>query len=456
MYQELKKNPEKILPALLLVSALLRVIVSLALGNEVKELPGTFDQVSYHALALRVLSGHGFSFDKNWWPMTAANSPTAHWSFLYTGYLAGVYAISAFPLSARIIQAVVVGILHPYLAYRIGQRVFGGWVGLLAAGITAFYAYFIYYAGALMTEPFYITAILGVLYLTIQLADTDEPKRATGLAVTLGVTLGVTLLLRQLFLLFLPFLFLWLWWARNQKKASSTFWMSSLSIGIMVLMILPVTLYNYARFERFVLLNTNAGYAFFLANHPVYGTDFIPAREMEDYQALIPPELHALDEAALDQALLKLGLQFVRDDPVRYILLSFDRIPEYFRFWPSPDSSLVSNISRISSFALTLPWMIVGIVLWLRSQWKGRVGEFLQAPGTLLLVFALVYTGIHIVSWALVRYRLPVDAVIILFAALALQEFLQWLVAKRNRPLLSKVRHPKEDHPRVVVTTQKT
>ena len=113
-------------------------------------------------------------------------------------------------------------------------------------------------------------------------------------------------------------------------------------------MILPVTAYNYSRFKRFVLLNTNAGYAFFLANHPFYGTHFIPAREMEDYQALVPIELQSLDEAALDQALLKLGIGFVKDDPVRYLLLSLDRIPEYFRFWPSADSMVnPSNLEAV-------------------------------------------------------------------------------------------------------------
>ena len=431
MYKEPKKHPEKILPAILFLSTFLRVIAGIALGNQVEALPGTFDQVSYHALALRVLNGYGFTFDKNWWPMTAANSPTAHWSFLYTIYLVGVYKLSATPVAARVIQGLIVGFLHPYLVYLIGRRVFSPMVGVIAAGVTALYSYFIYYGGTLMTEPFYITAILGVLYLAIRLVDAEDSKSELWLAGGLGLILGITLLLRQLFLLFIPFLFLWLWWACRKKKIFANLWISALSIGIMVLMILPVTAYNYSRFQRFVLLNTNAGYAFFLANHPIYGTDFIPAREMEDYQSLVPSELQSLDEAALDQALLQRGLQFVQDDPARYFLLSLDRIPEYFRFWPSSDSGMISNIARVSSFGLAFPWMIIGLVIWFRSRWESKSSEFFQDPGTLLLLFCMVYTGIHIVSWALVRYRLPVDAVLILFTALALQTVYEWFVAKR-------------------------
>lgn len=436
MYEKIKNQPEKILPALLVISVLMRVAVAIALGNQVTQLPGTFDQVSYHELAQRVLHGFGFSFGKNWWPVTAANSPTAHWSFLYTGYLVAVYALTNSPLIARILQAILVGVLHPFLAYRIGQHTFGTRVGLWAAVITVFYTYFIYYAGTLMTEPFYITTILGVFYFTIRLAKVQTFKEGIKWALGLGVLLGISLLFRQLFLLFLPFLFLWLWWARRPQPFSLSFWFSLVSVAVMVTMILPITFYNYARFNRFVLLNTNAGYAFYLANHPSYGTNFIPARDMEDYQSLIPKDLKTLDEAALDSALLKLGLQFVVDDPKRYILLSLDRIPEYFKFWPSADSGLVSNLSRVSSFGLTLPWMIAGIVLWfldIRNQ-KTTLAKILEAPGTLLLGFFLVYTGIHVVSWALVRYRLPVDAVLIVFAGLAVEKLWLWYTNRKSHP----------------------
>ncbi|MCG7754902.1 glycosyltransferase family 39 protein, partial [Flavihumibacter cheonanensis] len=96
-----------------------------------------FDQISYNNLAQRVLGGDGFTFGELWWPLTAPGEPTAHWSFLYTLYLVIVYAIfGPNPLAARLIQAVIVGILHPLLAYLIGKRVFGQIAGLIAAAIT--------------------------------------------------------------------------------------------------------------------------------------------------------------------------------------------------------------------------------------------------------------------------------------------------------------------------------
>jgi len=160
---------KQILVGILVMSVLLRIAAAFYLGNPVVDMPGTNDQISYHSLALRVLGGHGFTFDRGWWPLTRAGEPTAHWSYLYTLYLVAVYAIGGpHPLVARLIQAVAVGILQPYLTYQITARVFARQPGdfrardrvpLLAAGLCAIYIYFIYYAASLMTEPFYITAI---------------------------------------------------------------------------------------------------------------------------------------------------------------------------------------------------------------------------------------------------------------------------------------------------------
>ena len=423
----MEKNSKKILYGILGLSVLLRIAAAVMFGDQVVNLPGTNDQISYHALALRVLGGHGFTFGETWWPITAAEAPTAHWSFLYTGYLVFVYAIfGPHPLVARLIQAVLVGILQPLLTYWLGKRFFNSTVGLVSAAISAIYIYFFYYAATLMTEPFYITAILAVLALSVTLMDRitahkpGEGRREIFLnAALLGLVLGLTVLMRQVFMLFIPFLFLWMGWVLRKKGFWTLVGSGAIAGAIIVLMILPFSLFNYSRFGRFVLLNTNAGYAFYLANHPIYGTKFIPIlpAEMGTYQDLIPVELRSLDEAALDTELMKAGLQFVVDDPGRYIQLSISRIPAFFMFWPSSGSGTVSNISRTASFGLFLPFMIYGVVLALVSR-KHRLR--LSSASMITILFFGFYAAIHLLSWSLVRYRLPIDAVMLIFAGLAL------------------------------------
>jgi len=427
IHQIIYRNHKHLLIIIIGFAILVRIITALYLGDQVVELPGTFDQISYHSLALRVLDGHGFTFDKPWWPATDAGEPTAHWSYLYTTFLALVYAIfGPHPIVARLIQAVIVGVLQPYLAYLIASRIFNQAIGLVAAGLTAIYVYFVYYAGTLMTEPFYITALMASLFLAILLTsrDTEKPdislnRALYGVAIAFGLSLGIAVLLRQLFILILPFFYAWIFYANRKYPFRQTLKISIISGTVVLAMILPFTAYNYQRFGDFVLLNTNAGYALFWGNHPIHSTRFIPILPMGTYQELIPKELLNLDEAALDKALLSRGIKFILDDPERYVLLSISRIPAYFVFWPSAESSTISNLSRVSSFGILLPFMLYGLVRSFSFRRTKTVGDFLASPLFLLYLFVFIYTGIHLLSWALIRYRLPVDAVLLIFAGLA-------------------------------------
>ncbi len=390
---------------ILAVAVFTRLGAALYLGDRVEILPGIYDQISYDTLARSLLNGQGYTFPRPWWPATPPGQPTSFWSFLYPLYLAGVYALFGLhPLAARILQALIVGPLTAWLLYRLGRRLFGPAVGLFAAGISAIYVYYVYYHASLMTEPFYIAAILGAFLLALEIVQ--QPSWGRWLA--LGSVLGTAILLRQVFLLFVPFLLGWLLWAGRKRFRP---WAVLLPAGVILVMLLPWTIRNYMLFDRFVLLNTNAGFAFFWANHPIHGT-YSRLLEESAYQDLIPPELRALNEAALDAALLRLGLGFVWEDPGRYALLCLNRTFEHFKFWPSAESGLISNISRVVSFGLFLPFMLYGLVLSLR-QWRRYL---------LIYLFIIVYCGIHMLTWAGIRYRLPVDAVLILFAGLALAD----------------------------------
>jgi hypothetical protein len=433
--------------AILAIAVVLRVGAALYMGDRVYDMPGIFDQISYDKLAQNVVAGHGFSFDADWWPATRAGEPTAHWSFPMTLYLAAIYKLFGYhPLIARLIQAVAAGILMPLLTYRLAGKVGGRAVALVAAGISAVYIYFFYYAAALMTETFTFIAILASLNLAVDLA---RGSGTWGRWIGLGLATGCAVLFRQTFLLFVPFLLLWIWWAHpggeegetrrggdmESRSGGRRAWGVRLAIPLAVigLMILPWTVRNYAAFHQLVLLNTNAGYVFFWANHPIHGTSFLlpQGAEAPNYHELIPPELLSLDEAALEKALMARGLGFVMDDPGRYLMLSLSRIKDHFIFWPKADSGMLSNISRVGSFGLFLPFMIYGLILSLIHVWRKRrtlAVDERAAALVLLYLFILIYTGMHILTWAGIRYRLPVDTVLVIFAAIGLVDLYERLI----------------------------
>jgi len=81
--------------------------------------------------------------------------------------------------------------------------------------------------------------------------------------------------LRQVILVFVPLLLAWLILAMRGRFTLRSSLRSAATAGaVLVVGILPFTLYSSARFGRFVPLNTNAGFAFFWANHPIHGTSF--------------------------------------------------------------------------------------------------------------------------------------------------------------------------------------
>src|SRR5512143_4125922 len=140
--------------AILLLSVGVRVAVALYLGDIVDAPPLLTDQRSYDALGARLIGGYGFSFDRGWYPFTEPNTPTAHWSFLYSLFVAAVYGLAGVhPLAVRLAQAVLGGLLLPWLTYRLARRVFApapnaplAWLPGLAALFAAVYAYFALYA----------------------------------------------------------------------------------------------------------------------------------------------------------------------------------------------------------------------------------------------------------------------------------------------------------------------
>jgi len=107
----MKEKRVRYLIGILGIAALIRVVVAVYFGNLVDAPPLLTDQRSYHFLAIRLLEGHGFTFEGNWYPFTPADTPTAHWSYPYTAFVAAIYALVGFqPVAVRLAGAVLGGL----------------------------------------------------------------------------------------------------------------------------------------------------------------------------------------------------------------------------------------------------------------------------------------------------------------------------------------------------------
>jgi hypothetical protein len=409
------------------LAVLLRVGVAVYLGDTT---PPAKDETSYSMLAERLSTGHGYSFAADWYPFAHADTPTSHWSFLYTAVVGAVYsAAGTHPLAVRVLQAILSGLLMPWLTYRLTLRIFPATsvqatLPLLAALLAAVYAYFVLYGAMVQTEALFFCVILWSLERTLaldaRLAAQTHGSRIGWTALTLGISLGLATLLRQSVLPWLPLLCLWLlltsWRAQRLRTGVAAV---ALITAVVVFCIVPFTLRNLQAYGEFLLLNSNTGYAMYSAQHPLHGTDF------QAYAAApLPADLldKNLNEAQWDRALMQRGLGFVLAEPGRYLLLSLSRVADYFEILPNAGSSLLFNAGQLLSFVLFLPFMLLGIFIALHRRSATAPGRRwpLPDPVGLCLLFVVFYSLLHIFTWAMPRYRLPVDAVLLPFAALGL------------------------------------
>jgi len=461
-----KQTNRRWLLLILTISVLVRVGIASYLGDVVDAPPLLTDQRSYHALAVRLLEGHGYSFDENWYPFTPADTPTAHWSFLYPLFVAAVYAVfGAHPLAARVVQAVLGGLLIPWMVYQLARTIEltpsnaliqseaerheenhnSSVIPLVAAAIAAIYGYFILNAATLMTETFYIVTLLWSLSEGLRLGQrlSNQRQVPVALVLRLGLSLGLAALLRQSILPWVPVLFLYLLWRAWQAGRFRQI-LPSLTLAGLIIMacILPWTYRNYRVYDQFLLLNSNTGYAMYSAQHPMHGTSF-----SEFEAAPLPDGMWGRSEPELDRDLMQRGIQFVLEEPGRYVLLSLSRLRAYFEFWPTPDTTLLHNLGRTGSFGLFLPFMLYGLYLSSRQQQTmiappGELSGRQTLDLGLLYLFIPFYTLLHVLTWAMVRYRLPVDAVLMPFAALAITEVCVRLYRKAVRRTSTRTERP--------------
>ena len=135
--------------------------------------------------------------------------------------------------------------------------------------------------------------------------------------------------------------------------------------AVVVLFILPFTIRNYRVYGDFLLLNSNAGYAMYSAQHPMHGASF------QEYAAApLPEDLvnQGLNEAQWDRELMRRGIGFIAGRSRPLLLLSLSRVRDYFEFWPTADSCLLLNLGRVLSIGLFLPFILYGLYLSLRRS----------------------------------------------------------------------------------------
>lgn len=396
----------RLLLIILAVALLARVGAAFYLGNTVSGLSGANDEITYSMLGHRFATGHGMTFPEPWYPWIKADAPQSYFSYTFSLFIAGIYKIFGYqPLAARLVMALLsTGIV--LMTYVLGRRLFHEKIALLAAAIAAVYAYLIFYGVALVTETPFTLALMIALYVTLRIRSGEW--RGLKAWLLLGAVLAIAVLSRIAVIFFVPVLLLWLYWAVRKQTPIVYVGIPLLLIGLSML---PLTLRNYQLWGEFALSEAQFGHVFWNGNHPDHMGNFHPFRVFP-----IPEDVLALDnDVLITNRLLEMAIENILHDPQAFIMLTLTRLRELFVFWPTADSGFLPNLLRVLSFGLIVPFALYGLFANVR-----RFNEL--AP---IYLFGVIHVGIYAVTWTMVRYRVPIDPFLILFAAYTLSQAYQ-------------------------------
>lgn len=424
----------------------LAVILSVALGVRLffalttEEVLPWSDEREYHLLALEM--------QHSWAYRDSSGGSVVYWPPGYPYFLAGVYRALGPSISAARVAQAVLGALTCMLLYLIAARLLGKRPAVLAAALAAVYPLTVYTVATLFPATLQTALLACIVYLCVLAKDRWASKGASGqgmlLAVLAGIAAAASALVTPSALPAIILAAVWLAWPPGGQMAAEQ--VTSVAEGasraaetpgtaaalsrrgpgrrviLAVVFLLPILMAlggwsyrNYREFGRPIALSANGGFNFWLGNHPevtaTTGNRMTPS--MREELGSVYAKYRKI--AVRDSVLFDMGLRYAASKPGRFVRLSAAKAVNFWRLYPQPTTEVQPTGGReklmsLLSYGVLLPFGVV----WLFRSLKRSDGARL-----VLLVF-IAYTLVHAVFVSKVRYRLPLDPYIIIYAAGAL------------------------------------
>ncbi len=412
-------------PPLLLRDRSLLLILGLALivrfaAAFVFDPPMISDDRDYHAIALSLLNGGGFSLDGN---LTAYRLPG------YPLFLTAIYtAAGVSPLPVRLCQALL-DVLSCFMVFLLGRRLLGERPARIAAALYAVFPLCILYVTTLMSETVF-TALL-LLFLLL-LPDRPEQRGRlvwAGIAAGCAVLFRTTALILPLAVAVIPGL--------SGRSLPSRVRPLVLIAGTMALVILPWLARNEAVFGRFSL-TSNAGVNFWMGNHHAASGSysFPPVNPLADIT----------DDFERSDLGFRLGRAFWLEEPEHGLFVTAKKFAHLFAvdYWmimvqrATPDWHPTARaVDTYRHFpvgwlaSVQLPVMLI-ILLALPGFFLLPSGQ--RPEWSSLMLVSLLWIGAHLVIYGGARYRVPLHPLFILAAVQG------WLLLTHRTFVLSRPR----------------
>ena len=383
----------------------------------IEQLP---DQAEYLALGRNLLHGQGLKFFD---PRFAEEV----WAFRTPGYPLLIAACGGSVRAVRVVQALL-DTSTVLAAYVLARRWLGRWPSLVAAGVVAANPFLVYFTGLILTETLFTAMLAWGMVLVVRVPETERPagREAEGgrpAAVGWGATflwlLGALLLVLSILVrqsaIALPLVLAVAAALVNRRHGAPYHRRWPLPVGATVvlltlLVLLPWAWRNYRVLGEWVWTTSNGGITLYDGLHP----DATGASDQSFVRSM--PQLRAMGELGRSQYLSDLALQFARQHKRRVGELAAAKAA---RMWsPVPLSQEYGDWKyRTVGLLYTVPLYLAVLLGLLRG---GATGAALpRAAKVFLLLPAIYFTAVHMLSVGSLRYRVPAEPPMAVIAASA-------------------------------------
>lgn len=361
------------------------------------------DEAAYHAVAHTILGGD-----------LLAGTGIFYQDPLYPYFLAAVYALFGDSVIVPKAIQLAVGILSCILIFFIARRLFGTGTAFVAGIVAAVYPLFYFFEAQLLKSSLVVFFTLALFWLLLRYRDSASPRAI----LSAGLCAGLAVASQGHSYFYLPFIVLWIVMLPTQKglvtRVKAAVRPLLLFFAGVAVIILPITLRNYAVGKDLVLVTYQGGTNFYMGNNERATGIYQPIREGRE----LPPyeEMDAV-AVAQEQAGRKLrpsevsrhwfarARSFIVSNPARYAMLLGKKI---FLFCNKLEISDVVDYYFVSeksflprlpllNFGLLIPLAVVGILL----AWRRK-----DAGVLLLYYFSFASFFSLVMFYIFSRYRL--------------------------------------------------
>ncbi len=278
------------------------------------------------------------------------------------------------------------------LALHFSDTKLTAWIAGLAAAI---YPFFVYYSVLILSETLFLFFVS--LFFLLLLRGSSRALAAA------SIIAGLAHLTRPTLSLFLPAVVVWL------RLREGVAWKHLLlSASLFCLVILPWGVRNIDALGEFHLGTANSGHVLWEGNNPYNTTGGVAAGNLR-YLDEMPEDLGELESDGWQR---DRAVEFIKGNPGRFLRLAGKKFLRFWNVWPNAPG-FDRGAYRWIAFASFMPVLILSLtsVVVLRERWRDTI---------IVWLFVLYYTALHMVTIGSLRYRLPLEPLLMAFAAACL------------------------------------